>query len=78
MKVRELIAALSRLDPEADVHIAYNYGDHWRTQVAPAIRRVGEADVRHSAYHSMPALVDDDDDEGEPRDGDRCVVVMSA
>lgn len=61
MNVRDLIAALKDMDPEAEVHFTYNYGDHWRTQVAPAVDNVEEGVVTHSAYHSMDKVVDEDD-----------------
>jgi len=31
MKVADLIEALQGMDPTLDVHFAYGYGDHWRT-----------------------------------------------
>ena len=72
MKVRELIEQLQNHDPEAEVHFAYNYGDHWRTQVAPVVEAVDELYVKHSDYHNMPRLIDDD----EIDDGQRPVVVL--
>ena len=74
MKVRELIAALERHDPEAEVHLSYNYGDHWRTRVAPAVRGVEDATITHSEYHSMDRI-HDPEDEREPKDA-RDVVVL--
>lgn len=65
MNVRELIAALQEFDPDQPVHIAYNYGDHWHTRVAPEIKRVEEEAVRMSGYHNMPAIVDADEDVDE-------------
>lgn len=61
MKVRELIEQLEGMDPEAQVHFSYNYGDHCRTTVAPAVRHVEESRVRHSDYHSMDAVIDEED-----------------
>jgi hypothetical protein len=74
MKVQELIALLQDMNPEADVHIAYNYGDHWRTVVAPEVRSVTETYVIESNYHSMPKVVDD---ESEVDDEATEVVVIS-
>jgi hypothetical protein len=51
MKAKDLIKELENWDPETEVHFAYNYGDHWRTEVAPKIRRVAEG------------MVDDSDEE---------------
>ena len=69
MKVRELIELLGDFDPEADVHIEYNYGDYWRTQVAPQVSSVGDGQVVYSEYHRMDKVVehDDEDEESDPR-----------
>ena len=72
MTVQELIERLGDFDPEAEVHVAYNYGDHWDTTVAPGVADVEEVEIVDSPYHGMPKL---------PRDGDsdeRQVVVVSA
>lgn len=63
MKVAELIEALQNLDQDAEVHYAYNYGDHWRTTVAPVVSEVFEGVVKYSDYHSMHKLVDEGDDD---------------
>ena len=71
MTVDELIAELQMMDPNAEVHFAYNYGDHWRTQVAPVVVSVEEGFVVDSDYHRMPKVVEEDemyDDEGEMSD----------
>ena len=70
MQVKELIEMLQDMDQDADVHFAYNYGDHWRTEVAPKVGRVDEGAVVYSDYHRMDKLVEDDgegdfDDEGK-------------
>lgn len=74
MKVRELIEQLRGEDQDAEVHIAYNYGDHSRTTVAPRIVRIEEATLRNSDYHRMPTVVDEDDESEKP--GDRTAVVL--
>ena len=61
MKVRELIDELSAYDGEVEVHFSYNYGDHWRTTVAPIVSGVDLQRVCYSSYHSMPMVVDEDD-----------------
>lgn len=73
MNVQQLIAELQQMDPEAEVHFQYNYGDHWRTQVAPSVREVEEGYVKHSSYHSMDVVVDEDDDKF---DADKCNSVV--
>ena len=66
MQVKELIEALQYMDPEAEVHYAYNYGDHWRTEVAPKVDRVDEGVVEYSEYHRMDKIASEDyDDEDE-------------
>jgi hypothetical protein len=64
MKVRELIEQLVAEDQEAEVHVAYEYGDHWHTTVAPKLRRIEETPITYSDYHRMPKVVDEDDDDG--------------
>lgn len=73
MKVRELIEKLREMDPEAEVHLAYEYGDHWHTRVAPVIDDVEEAEVVRSDYHEMDRLVRWDEDAPESA---RTVVVL--
>ena len=63
MKVKDLIEILQEYDESMDVHISYGYGDHWRTQVAPKVGYVEEADVEYSDYHQMDKLVDSHDEE---------------
>lgn len=74
MTVKELIEELEAMDPTAEVHFTYNYGDHWKTKVAPAVEGVESMQVRHSEYHNMPRLVDDEE---ASEDGDKQVVVLS-
>jgi len=69
MQVKELIEMLQDMNPESDVHFAYNYGDHWRTEVAPKLSRVDNGAVVYSEYHRMDKMLEDDgdtefDDEG--------------
>jgi hypothetical protein len=81
MKVAELIEQLKYLDQEAEVHFAYNYGDHWRTEVAPRASRVNEGIVAYSEYHRMDKLIEDeedcyDEDTGDFKEEVRRVVVI--
>jgi hypothetical protein len=83
MTVQELIEQLGYMDKDAEVHFAYNYGDHWRTEVAPKISRVSEGIVEFSEYHRMDKLVvveedydEYDEDTGETRTQVRRVVVI--
>jgi len=65
MLVRDLIELLEGYDADLEVHFAYNYGDHWRTQVAPSVDSVDMGIVEYSDYHRMPKVVEVDDDEEE-------------
>ena len=79
MQVFQLIEQLMELDPNAEVHFSYNYGDHWRTEVAPKVGSVLEGLVKYSDYHRMDRLMDEDEmieDEGD-FEGTRRVVVIS-
>ena len=84
MTVQELIEQLGYMDKDAEVHFSYNYGDHWRTQVAPKVGSVDEGAVVYSEYHRMDKMVDTDgdcdfDDEGNEivDETTRRVVVLS-
>jgi hypothetical protein len=84
MKVKDLMRDLEDMNPEAEVHFAYCYGDHWRTEVAPAISRVDEGAVVYSEYHRMDKMLEEeydtefDDDGNEVKDETlRRVVVLS-
>jgi hypothetical protein len=84
VQVKELIEMLQDMNPEADVHFAYNYGDHWRTEVAPKVGSVDEGAVVYSEYHRMDKMLEDtgdcefDDEGNEVMDETiRHVVVLS-
>jgi hypothetical protein len=80
MQVKELIESLKYMDQDAEVHFAYNYGDHWRTEVAPKVERVHQGIVEFSDYHRMDKLVEDEDcydeDTGDYKADIRRVVVI--
>ena len=66
MKVSQLIEELGFMNPDAEVHFSYCYGDHWRTEVAPKISRVSEGVVEYSEYHRMDKMANEDyEDEDE-------------
>jgi hypothetical protein len=81
MQVFQLIEQLMDLDPNAEVHFSYNYGDHWRTEVAPTVDRVDEGVVEYSDYHRMDKMVDDEDcydeETGNFKETVRQVVVLA-
>jgi len=80
MQVKELIEQLQDMNPEAEVHFAYGYGDHWRTTVAPSVSRVSQGQVQYSEYHRMDKMVEDEDDsyeeEGDMNEKFRRVVII--
>ena len=78
MQVYQLIEQLMDLDPNAEVHFSYNYGDHWRTEVAPKVGSVLEGMVKYSEYHRMDKIVDEDEMYEEEGDfeGTRRVIVL--
>ncbi len=78
MQVFQLIEQLMDLDPNAEVHFSYNYGDRWSTEVAPRVDSVLEGVVKYSEYHRMDRLVDEDEMYEEEGDfeGTRRVVVL--
>ena len=83
MQVFQLIERLMDLDPNAEVHFSYNYGDHWHTEVAPTVGSVEEGVVKYSDYPRMDKMVVDeecyDEETGEEivDESTRRVVVLS-
>ena len=77
MTVQELIEQLGYMNPEAEVHFTYNYGDHWRTQVAPTVDSVEPGFVCFSEYHRMPKVVepDWDDEDADEVEGKEVVLI---
>jgi len=74
MKVRELIEILEDFDPDAEVGIAYNYGDIGGTIVAKGVATVGERVIRWSEYHRAHRVVSVDDSE---ESDDKQMVLLS-
>lgn len=68
LTVKELRQQLRDYPDDMPVVFKYNYGDHWRTQVAAPASDLEEGEVEWSDYHSMPKIVDDEDehDEAQP------------
>jgi hypothetical protein len=79
MLVSELIELLQGENPDAEVHFSYNYGDHWRTQVAPKVDSVEVGQVVYSDYHRMPKVVeqDYDEDDDNTEENEVQVVILS-
>jgi hypothetical protein len=81
MNVADLIEELKLMPQDAEVHFQYNYGDHWRTQVAPTVDEVYEGAVTWSDYHRMPKVVEQDDyfedeEPGNPEENVKKVVLI--
>ena len=82
MRVKDLIEALEEMDQNAEVHFQYNYGDYWRTQVAPTVDSVAGGVVAYSDYPNMHKVVNEDreyedEDEEEERKFVQQVVILS-
>ena len=82
MQVKELIEMLQDMDQDAEVHFSYNYGDHWRTKVAPKIANVEQGFVGYSSYHNMDKMLDEDEvfpdeESGNPDENAREVVILT-
>lgn len=75
LTVRELIEELSAFEDNAKVVFTYNYGDHWRSQVAETVKSLDEHTVKWSEYHSMLKVTDPDHDDEET--GAQSVVVIN-
>lgn len=63
--VGELIEQLQDFDAKLPVVFAYNYGDHWNTEVAEVVREADEGSIVWSDYHRQPKTVDESDDDDE-------------
>jgi len=76
-ELEELIAEAKNAGATGDtpVHISYNYGDHWRTQVAPSASQAYMLNVERSEYHRMDKLTEDDGE--EETSSSRLVLVIS-
>ncbi len=70
MKVRDLIEALQGMNQDATVHFEYNYGDYWKTHVAPEVEEVNDGLVKYSDYHQMPMIVEEDSTEFDEETGE--------
>ena len=76
LTVKELIEELQCMPQDAEVHFQYNYGDHWRTQVAPGVDTVEMGLVEYSEYHQMPKVVEPDYDDEQDEDVEGTAVVL--
>ena len=77
MNVAQLIEQLQDMPQDAEVHFQYNYGDHWRTQVAPSVDSIEMGLVKYSDYHRMDKVVepDWDDEDADQVDGKEVVLI---
>ena len=76
MNVADLIEELKQMPQDAEVHFQYNYGDHWRTQVAPTVDQVEVGYVKWSDYHRMHKVKDfDEDDDMREVEGQEVVLI---
>ena len=59
LTVGDLRNALDGVDDNMKVHISYNYGDYWKTVVAPVATEAEEGRVSYSEYHRMDKIDED-------------------
>jgi hypothetical protein len=86
MNVKELIEALQEQvengNGDMEIKFAYNYGDHWRSQVCEGINNISQVTVKYSDYHSMDKIVEDhreddeDDCEMTPKPDQRDILIL--
>ena len=76
MLVADLIEELKHMPQDAEVHFEYNYGDHWRTHVAPRVHSVEMGLVKYSDYHQMDKVVEPDWDNEDLEDVEGKPVVL--
>lgn len=80
LTVNQLIEALKQLKDDGlgdtEVMTSYNYGDHWRTQVADGVDSADIMEVVYSDYLQMHKIVEQDEDD-QPRTDVRAVVVLN-
>lgn len=64
---------------DTEVVFAYNYGDHWRTEVAATINTADESTITYSEYHRMDKVVSNDDEEFDkgPNPKHRTAIVLA-
>lgn len=63
MTAGELLEILQDLTEEElylPVGFAYNYGDYWHTIVVGRVTELDVENVKHSSYHNMEKLADED------------------
>lgn len=77
MTVGALIEELRQFDENTPVLFAYDYHDHWRTQVTKEVNNISAEKVTYSDYHSMFKMYQPVDDEDETGDDVHEAVVIS-
>lgn len=73
MTVVELRELLAKFDDDADVYVAYQYGDRRRTFCAGAPHDAERKPVKWSEYHDSHVVADEDD---ENHDGVAVVISL--
>ena len=77
MTVQELIDRLAQLDPDHEVYLSYDYGDHRHTPAAVPIRGVNHNVVLESTGYSPSGLRVSDGNEATETECGNSVVVLS-
>ncbi|MGA1049395.1 MAG: hypothetical protein ACO3UU_15420 [Minisyncoccia bacterium] len=57
----DLIDELSAFSPETEVHLQYDSGDYWKTQIAPKISYIETGLIEYSRYHRTNKVVEYND-----------------
>lgn len=79
-EILEQLTELKESDPtlgDCEVHFQYNFGDYWRTQVAPAVGTCEVGKTVHSPYHGMPKVVIREDESEDCDEDDEEIEVAS-
>ena len=58
MKVKQLIELLSSFEDDMEVKVGYNYGNPYRTTVAPDVCNVEITEVEYCDFHQMDTVID--------------------
>lgn len=75
MTVKELIEQLKNFDPDRRVAFSYDYGDHWRSEVAEDPTEVALKECVWSGYHDMYKVVDEGDIDRDEDEVKKLVVI---
>lgn len=64
-ELKEILENMSDEDLQKKIFFAYDYGDHWHTQVAAPVITCEMSKTTFSEYHGMQSVINDDDEDDE-------------